>query len=195
MTSKWKWVQINQAKNRQPNTQNKKNCSFHSSSCPLQVVKSSEETLLLKLRNPWGFVEYRGPWSDRWGCCLLAAAPSLRASSGVNFFVPAKGRKSGTRWTRLRRNVLSWRRERTGSSGRWHANIFFIGCIVFFFFTENYYLPCRAVLILYFELGYTRISALNFSRYGYRSDISTQLYPPILIFFSFLQTDINIEWG
>ncbi|CAN9511430.1 unnamed protein product [Ophioblennius macclurei] len=26
---------------------------------------ASEEILLFKLRNPWGFVEYRGPWSDK----------------------------------------------------------------------------------------------------------------------------------
>uniref|UniRef100_A0A3Q3JEG6 Calpain catalytic domain-containing protein n=1 Tax=Monopterus albus TaxID=43700 RepID=A0A3Q3JEG6_MONAL len=30
-----------------------------------KVTKASEEILLLKLRNPWGFVEYCGPWSDR----------------------------------------------------------------------------------------------------------------------------------
>ncbi|XP_078102229.1 calpain-12 [Sander vitreus] len=30
-----------------------------------KVMKVSDEVLLLKLRNPWGFVEYRGPWSDK----------------------------------------------------------------------------------------------------------------------------------
>ncbi|KAK7882629.1 hypothetical protein WMY93_028803 [Mugilogobius chulae] len=30
-----------------------------------KVLKDSEETLLYKLRNPWGFVEYQGPWSDK----------------------------------------------------------------------------------------------------------------------------------
>uniref|UniRef100_A0A3B4AJD7 Uncharacterized protein n=1 Tax=Periophthalmus magnuspinnatus TaxID=409849 RepID=A0A3B4AJD7_9GOBI len=30
-----------------------------------KVQTGSEETLLYKLRNPWGFVEYRGPWSDK----------------------------------------------------------------------------------------------------------------------------------
>uniref|UniRef100_A0A667X5V1 Calpain 12 n=1 Tax=Myripristis murdjan TaxID=586833 RepID=A0A667X5V1_9TELE len=30
-----------------------------------KVKKASGETLLLKLRNPWGFVEYSGPWSDK----------------------------------------------------------------------------------------------------------------------------------
>ncbi|XP_049582421.1 calpain-12 [Syngnathus scovelli] len=30
-----------------------------------QVKHEADEVLLLKLRNPWGFVEYRGPWSDK----------------------------------------------------------------------------------------------------------------------------------
>ncbi|XP_030622598.1 calpain-12 [Chanos chanos] len=30
-----------------------------------KVQKGSEEVLLLRLRNPWGFVEYCGPWSDK----------------------------------------------------------------------------------------------------------------------------------
>ncbi|KAL2100144.1 hypothetical protein ACEWY4_004538 [Coilia grayii] len=30
-----------------------------------QVQKDSVEVLLVKLRNPWGFVEYKGPWSDK----------------------------------------------------------------------------------------------------------------------------------
>ncbi|XP_029027866.1 calpain-12 [Betta splendens] len=30
-----------------------------------KVTRGSDEVLLLKLRNPWGFVEYCGPWSDK----------------------------------------------------------------------------------------------------------------------------------
>ncbi|KAM9317775.1 calpain-12 [Pholidichthys leucotaenia] len=30
-----------------------------------KMKSASDEVLLLKLRNPWGFVEYRGPWSDK----------------------------------------------------------------------------------------------------------------------------------
>uniref|UniRef100_A0A7N5ZZD8 Calpain 12 n=1 Tax=Anabas testudineus TaxID=64144 RepID=A0A7N5ZZD8_ANATE len=30
-----------------------------------KVTRGSDEVLLLRLRNPWGFVEYCGPWSDK----------------------------------------------------------------------------------------------------------------------------------
>lgn len=32
--------------------------------CFLQLLEASDETLLLRLRNPWGFGQYLGPWSE-----------------------------------------------------------------------------------------------------------------------------------
>lgn len=130
-------------------------------------MKSSDETLLLKLRNPWGFVEYRGPWSDRWGHCLSASARSRGASSGVQFSVPARvaeGQRSGTRWTRMRRTELSWRREKTESSGMWQTDTLWRSCQQLKLFVEIFFYDKKQFATIKGCLN-TVFSALNISRY------------------------------
>ncbi|KAM8952816.1 calpain-1 catalytic subunit-like [Pelodytes ibericus] len=93
-----------------------------------KVHSGSEEVSLLRLRNPWGFTEYKGPWSDRsleWESVseLERKALNLQKEDGDFWMLCEDFCSEFSHLFLCRLNLDSARWSITNLSGRWESGV------------------------------------------------------------------------